>query len=320
VRLSIDSWDPAYGASGDGDGELEVSLADIDYEIELPVARWRALDPDPALRPPATVLFVDGVRRIDARAWVRADGGSRATEGLCASYAAGVIRSHAGTAGLVTAQVLRGLFTTSPEAADLPTRVGTYAAVPARSRTDDGNPLTLDRALQDRLAEAELSAAKAAPRDADDLLVVDGPLGNKQHLPRTLGLVKTHRKTYLQDSLYDLVAALAPGQRTPAFRMGPASMIGDWKRDSWYLRLPCDVRSPWAGIVRVECRADDAAATVELASLSQATLARYASQEHKDPRAPQNLYPIAGLERELRRRLGHPRLLYRALRLAAHTP
>ena len=42
---------------------------------------------------------------------------------------------------------------------------------------------------------------------------------------------------------------------------------------------------------------------------------RYASEPHKDPRAPQNLYPIGGLERELRRRLGDPDLLYRALLL-----
>jgi hypothetical protein len=46
-------------------------------------------------------------------------------------------------------------------------------------------------------------------------------------------------------------------------------------------------------------------------------LPRYASAEYKDTRAPQNLYPIAGLERELRRRLGDQRLLYRALRVAA---
>ena len=48
-----------------------------------------------------------------------------------------------------------------------------------------------------------------------------------------------------------------------------------------------------------------------------ATLPRFASQAHKDPRAPQNLHPIAGLERELRRRLGDPALLYRSLRAAA---
>ena len=41
------------------------------------------------------------------------------------------------------------------------------------------------------------------------------------------------------------------------------------------------------------------------------------SAEYKDARAPQNLHPIAGLERELRRRLGHPGLLYRSLRRAS---
>jgi hypothetical protein len=50
------------------------------------------------------------------------------------------------------------------------------------------------------------------------------------------------------------------------------------------------------------------------------TLARYASAGYKDSRAPQNLYPIAGLERALRRRLGDPGVLYRALRTAAGRP
>ena len=56
---------------------------------------------------------------------------------------------------------------------------------------------------------------------------------------------------------------------------------------------------------------------VRLADWSAAALPRYASAAHKDARAPQNLYPIGGLERELRRRLGDSRLLYRALRSAA---
>lgn len=44
-----------------------------------------------------------------------------------------------------------------------------------------------------------------------------------------------------------------------------------------------------------------------------------ASSPHKDPRAPQNLVPIGGLERELRHRLGDQQLLYRSLRGAAAT-
>ena len=47
------------------------------------------------------------------------------------------------------------------------------------------------------------------------------------------------------------------------------------------------------------------------------TLPRYASQPHRDPRAPQNLLPIAGLERALKRRLGDAALLERQLRAAA---
>jgi hypothetical protein len=42
-----------------------------------------------------------------------------------------------------------------------------------------------------------------------------------------------------------------------------------------------------------------------------------ASVPHTDPRAPQNLVPIGGLERELRHRLGDQHILYRALRAAA---
>ncbi len=57
-----------------------------------------------------------------------------------------------------------------------------------------------------------------------------------------------------------------------------------------------------------------------LAGRTQVTLARYASAGYKDSRAPQNLYPIAGLERALRRRLGDAGVLYRALRSAAGRP
>lgn len=46
-------------------------------------------------------------------------------------------------------------------------------------------------------------------------------------------------------------------------------------------------------------------------------LPEYASEEYKYARAPQNLISVAGLERQLRRRLGNQQLLTRALRVAA---
>ena len=71
-------------------------------------------------------------------------------------------------------------------------------------------------------------------------------------------------------------------------------------------------------MVRCEATADLAAPDViALAEVTAAVLPRYASERYKEPRAPQNLYPISGLERELRRRLGDAELLYRALRTVA---
>ena len=57
-----------------------------------------------------------------------------------------------------------------------------------------------------------------------------------------------------------------------------------------------------------------------VAELTARLLPPLASAPHKDPRAPQNLVPIGGLERELRHRLGDQHILYRALRSAATTP
>ena len=51
--------------------------------------------------------------------------------------------------------------------------------------------------------------------------------------------------------------------------------------------------------------------------LLTALLPRFASESHKDGRAPQNLYPIGGLEKHLRHRLGDRELVIRALRVAA---
>jgi hypothetical protein len=161
-------------------------------------------------------------------------------------------------------------------------------------------------------------AVLAEPGDggSGELTVVDGPLP-RQPLPRAIGFVKSHHETYLPAALGGIVAALGAGQRTPVFRLS-RSLGRPWQRHSWYLRLPAAAGAPWAGVVRVECGPDlDAEQAVALAGVSQATLVRFASTEYKDSRAPQNLYPIAGLERALRRRLGEPALLYRALRRAA---
>lgn len=315
MRFSVDPWDPGYGTSLDT--ELGESTAQVEADIEVPADRWAPIGPPHGAAAPETVLFVDGVRRIDAQVWVEeADG--IASPALCASYAAGVVCScRREGAHLIAAHVRRGLFTTAPEVTDVVTARGSYRATRTATRPDVAPLQILSLALQRDLADTELVAAAQARADHagdDDLLVIDGPLRGRQHLPRTIGFVKSHRSDYLPPPLGAVVATLLPGRRTPVFRLGSS-----WQRYTWYLRLPCAPGAPWAGVVRVECSADltpEEATT--LAGLSQVTLGRYASVEYKDSRAPQNLYPIAGLERALRRRLGEPALLYRALRQAAH--
>jgi hypothetical protein len=314
MRFSIDAWDPGYGTSVDEGTSRNRSSARIEPEVERDPADWKPIEPTP-VAVPAAVLFVDGVRRIDAQLWVHDEAASAARLAICASYAAGVVCCTPAGATVLTALVRRGLFTAAPQATSVATAAGSYLLHTVGS--DDPDALSLG--LQAQLADVEIEAARLA-RDGlpaaaagADLLVVDGPLRGRQHLPRAIGFIKTHRAEYLPAPLNAVVARLEPAHRSPVFRMGTS-----WDRYAWYLRLPGGAGAPWAGVVRVECAAAlPAAEAVALANLSQETLSRYASVEFKDSRAPQNLFPIAGLERALRRRLGDAALLYRALRAAA---
>lgn len=318
MRFSVDPWDPSYGTSLGA--ELGQSSAEVVLDIETPVERWAPLDPVPSARPPGAVLFVDGVRRIDAQVWVDEGSGlaapAMASPALCSSYAAGVVCCCRAGAHLLAARVRRGLFSTVDDGTDIITAAGTYRFSHTAARPDADPMQVLSQAVQKEMGDTEVLVAGTARAEhgiVDDLLVVDGPLPRRQQLERAIGFVKTHRSDYLPASLVGVVSALRPGQRTPVFRIGST-----WARHTWYLRLPCGPGAPWAGVVRVECSADLApGAAVSLAAVSQVTLVRYASTEYKDSRAPQNLYPIGGLERALRRRLGEPAVLYRALRRAA---
>jgi len=107
-----------------------------------------------------------------------------------------------------------------------------------------------------------------------------------------------------------LLEALAPGERTPAFRVHRKGL----ELASWYVRLPLPpegLRPPLAGLLRVETPL--AGPFLELADLSLGLFPALASHPVKDPRAPQNLLPVGGLERELSRRMGRPEVVGRML-------
>ena len=310
MRFMVDGWAPDYGSSLQEVEELAESVADLDPGVEIAPQAWAPVRPL-ELAAPGSILFVDGVRRVEARLWLEV--GDDHQPGLCASYAAGVVRSTAEAATVEVTEVRRALLSTADEVDDITTPLGTWAAT--HTKADASKPVfdLLSLALQQKLGELEIicaaNARASVPDDEDDLLVIDGPLHGRTKVPRAIGMIKTQQSAYLPSELNRMVGALAACERTPVFRLETS-----WERYSWYLRLPGAGGSPWAGVVRVECSPDlSAVDAATVASLSQAVLPRFASESFKDPRAPQNLYPIGGLERTLRHRLGDPQLLRRAL-------
>ncbi|HYN95739.1 MAG TPA: hypothetical protein VES42_17990 [Pilimelia sp.] len=315
TRWFVDAWDPAYGMSADGgDGPATRSSAEVDPDVEVPADAWAPRTAPADVRAPDVVLLVDGVRRNDAGMWTAEDDGA-SYPGLAASYAAGVVRCdlRRGVAELAGSRVARGLFTASPAAA------GELAAGQVRypvHQVPGADPQRLAAAVQPRLTALEVDISAEARATGDELLIVDGPLRSRRQLPHTLGYVKTQQSQYLPPALAGVVTALRPGERSPVFRVGTR-----WHSYSWYLRLPGRHGAPWAGIVRVECSVEwPVNEAIALADVSMVTLPRFASNAYKDPRAPQNLVPIAGLERRLRGLLGDSRLLHRALSAAAARP
>lgn len=302
VRFHVEGWDPDYGSPADAE-LVEPETARVALDVELPAAKWEPL-PAPLAGPDCVVAFVDGVQRVDARVWVETGTGVRM--GLCASYGAGMVRCG-GRAELVAAVVERGLFISpTPGLEGIRADLADY---PLRAVAGEGAE-ALREGLHQRMTALEARLAREAGRA--DLVVVDGHLKGRADIPGAVGYVKRHYVSYLGDQ-QEILSHLRPGERTPLFLV-----TSSWSRYSWYLRLPGARSHPWAGIARCEASPDlPLAQARRLADLATAVLPAFASAPYQDPRAPQNLLPIAGLERELRRRLGDREVLLRALHRAA---
>lgn len=306
--FSVEAWDPEYGTGGDIDA-LDASTDVVHADIEVQLDKWAPITPA-AQRVTGVVYFVDGVRRIDARVWVTDEG--RVLPGTCATVAAGSVACSSESAVVHEVAVQRAFFTPpTPGATSIETEFGPYEHVEIKT----GSPEDLYLGIHEEMTRLETQIVPMP--GPDDLVVFDGPLRGRAG-ERTVGLIKTQHVQYLELAQQQVVTALDDGQRSPLFSVGG--------RVSWYVRLPGPRTHGWAGIVRCEAPSSSGAesqehtAAVALADLVTATLPRYASEPHKEHRAPQNLYPIKGLEHALRRRLGDQRLLQRALRKQSSRP
>lgn len=333
-RLRLEPWGVDYlGSLQDAAGFVSVAgeaeedgreLSREALSVELPLGDWRGLVPT---APPnvARVLFLDGVRRIEARVLLEDDAPAFGALGSCA---VGAVACHSGGDG----EAPRAEFVGQPTVERWCTLAGGRADLPdlTLSALDGGQRLSYRTAASDdddvdapvrllhaKMLEAERNlTARLRATLGDGLLISDGPrplLGDDR---RVLGYLKTVQVQRLPADALVVVRGLEEGERSPLYVVGD----GEHARFEWYLRLR-DPR-PWlhtlAGSVRLQGHAGpDPRARLDwmraVADWTCVALPRFATRSHQDPRAPQQLLPVRALEQTLRRRLGSAPLLRRRL-------
>ena len=307
--LRVDPWDPEYGTSL----ELE-AIEELAHAVELDVepVPWRPLPP-PAVADLPCCAFIDGVRRIDVRLF--AEEGSAVAPALAGSWAVGAAWS---TRPPTVREIVVGrtlVVGGSLTHDDLTPSVGGeelhYVFIGVAGTT----PIDPIVGLQNVMREAEATLARRVFLSGDaDLLVLDGPLTYFADGP-VVGMVKRQSRSYLPEDRSTILNGLAAGERTPLFQLGEQRL----ERYSWYARLAPVRRIDGAmtGVVRLEVAKEIGLEKARsLADLTTAVLPQFASVVGRDPRAPQNLYPVGQLERVLRHRLGDAGLVNRALEVA----
>lgn len=309
LDLRLDPWQVEYGDLPLG-GSLPEDGSDqlTGYELERLGSQWAPIAPGETAAP-ETLIFVDGVRRIEARVLVRR--GDRIGHGAFGSYAVGCVTVAHGRATCGDPEVGRVLVLGSGES--LPDGIDVGAGLvyrPVSTATEDPDA-PLKRLQQEMLLAEELLGKKLANHE-NTLVVADGPLRFSDPVRgAAIGYIKRVFELYLPRPLLSVLLALPAGNRTPVFTLGSMRRFA---RFSWFLRLAAPHRgdSELSGIVRLEvAEAVGLDAARRLADATAALLPRFAPSRGRDPRAPQNLLPIGALESQLRHRLGDANIVRR---------
>jgi len=256
------------------------------------------------------------VRRIEHRLLI--GDGARTVFGLLGSFGVGAVlvdgvaRVAHETIGRVA--VAGGGVKLDPFAAPVDGR-GSLLFEP-RSEPEN-TPVAPVEGLQKAMRHTEAGLAERLSAEVN-VVFLDGPLTFLTAAGGSVvGFVKRLLRNYLDPSAHALLPRLEVGARTPLFLIP-----GRAPRYSWYVRIARGrpIESALTGVVRLEARAarglDEAQA---LADLSAREMPRFASDATRDARAPQNLYPIGGLEARLKHLLGDAAVVRRAVEAKLHS-
>jgi hypothetical protein len=312
-RVRLDPWAADYQGAIRLVEPGEDEAAEVDLEIET--GDWRGVRPPPAPLPDRA-WFVDGVRRIEHRLLLERDEGDRTVFGLLASFAVGATEvTDAARVGQErvrrVACVGSGLRIAPFEA---PLTGGACLTFEPETVAED-TPVAPVQGLQDAMRRSEAELAQSLANQADAVFL-DGPLTFLTTAGPVVGYVKRLLRTYLPPGPAALLRSLGVGERTPVFLIKGAQ-----PRYSWYARVGTGrlIDASLTGVVRLEATGRlDLREVLALADVTARYLPRFASDPAHDPRAPQNLHPIGGLEAHLRHRLGDATVVRRAIESALH--
>ncbi len=318
ATIRLDPWQPEFGAEAPGMGKAaEDDPSTVVIDVEFGADAWKPIVPEVATVPPRLV-FVDGVRRVEARIVGRR--GDKRFLGAFGSWGVGAVAVKQGAAEFLAQQIGRNIALGSGETFDELIAVSAalrYVPVSTADETADGPVFALHEQM--RLAEERMATELAD--DPDTLVIGDGPL-TFEHPVRgaAVGYVKRILQLYLPESHYGILTSLPAGARTPLFALG-----GRFARYAWFVRLAAPRRgdAETSGLVRMEVAqgvgVDRARA---LADACTSIAPGFASIRGLHTRAPQNLLPIGALEVWLRRQLGDVNVVHRQIQtyVAAGAP
>lgn len=316
MRIALDPWGGDYGsqlnASDEVDNE-ETTAQVLGKQVEE--GPWQPRSPNPPTLPQVTTV-IDGVMRVDAPAVVSDQ--ERRFLAIFGSYAAGAVQvNHRVT--IVEEQINR-LFVVGGgySGSDVSVHAGNGTKAPLVYRnvsSPASTPDELRRILMTEMRQSEVEIARKLS-GPEQLVLADGNLTFLSDSSSIVGVIKTIRRLYLSAKDSTILQDLKSGERTPLFHFSGSKNRRSFEVYTCYLRLaePRPIEHHYAGLVRLEVRVGlGVSKAAELLDQAAVKVAALASRAPKDPRAPQNLIPVGGLERQLRHKLGDPKLVRRGI-------
>ena len=324
-QIRLEPWATEYDSPIRLTDEEDKFIEPIDITVES--KEWKVFQPATSANIPKKIVFVDGRRRLDSRFLGQKD--KEILYGVFATVAVGavLVERKAQRATCFKPTIKRAIAVGGnlrPPVTHVPCPFGSKATLTYDLclTSCENSPEASFSSIQKAMLEAEARLAEEFNNNPDIFVIRDGPLlyGSYKSPGLTLGYIKTMGKQYLTGDAAQILWHLKLGERTPIFLIGkPESFKSHW---SWYLRsgerniVPKNLGyHNLHGIVRLDLYSEVPLEKArEIANLSTVLIPQYASHPIQDPRAPQNLTPVRGLEKELGRYMGDRKLIERRLR------